>query len=294
MTTSAEGPDHPASGNDPRQHSDTPGAPVSPSARRYPPAPVSPPLPPVPTTRAELAALIDHTMLRPDATSDDILKACSDAAKLGVAAVCVAPTHVYLAAASARLDGRMPPAGSPGAGESGDGSRPAYAVASVVGFPHGNHLTAVKVDETRRAIADGATEIDMVIDIANAVDENWAAMETEIHQVRLAMPADAVLKVILETTLLPDATIRSACRAALAGGAEFVKTSTGFHPGGGASIRAVRAMHSAVGGRLGIKASGGIRTAAQALAFIQAGATRLGLSGTADVLAEMPSHDNVL
>jgi deoxyribose-phosphate aldolase len=280
MTTAADGPDQPASGDQPRQ----PGSAADATGRReFPPAPVSPPLPPVPTTRSGLAAMIDHTLLRPDATSDDVLKTCAEAAKFGVAAVCVAPTHVFLAAASARneANGRIAATEQPTA-------KPAYAVASVVGFPHGNHLTAIKVEETRRAIADGATEIDMVIDIANAVDENWVAIETEIHEVRLAMPSDAVLKVILETTLLPDATIRSACRAALAGGAEFVKTSTGFHPGGGASLRAIRAMHSAVGGRLGIKASGGIKTAAQALAFIQAGATRLGLSGTADVLAEMP------
>ncbi|WP_045877517.1 deoxyribose-phosphate aldolase [Pseudofrankia sp. DC12] len=286
MTTAADGPDQPASGREPRQ----PGGEADASGRReYPPAPVSPPLPPVPATRAELAAMIDHTLLRPEATSDDVLKACADAARFGVAAVCVAPTHVFLAAASARQggNGRIAGIGSTDRDRAAD-LVPAYAVASVIGFPHGNHLTAVKVEETRRAVADGATEIDMVIDLANAMDENWVAIETEIHEVRLAMPSDAVLKVILETTILPDATIRSACRAALAGGAEFVKTSTGFHPGGGASLRAIRAMHAAVGGRLGIKASGGIRTAAQALAFIQAGATRLGLSGTADVLAEMP------
>jgi len=275
MSMAADGPDQPAHGKD-----QGPGRPPgTPSRREFPPAPVNPPLPPVPTTRAELAAIVDHTLLRPEATSDEILKLCADAARYGVGAVCVAPTHVFLAAASARRDsgGRAP------------GTEPAYAVASVVGFPHGNHLTAVKVEEARLAVADGATEIDMVIDLANAMEENWVAMEMEINQVRGALPDTVVLKVILETAMLPDATIRSACRAALAGGAEFVKTSTGFHPAGGASLRAVRAMHSAVGGRLGIKASGGIRTASQALAFVQAGATRLGLSGTADVLAEMPT-----
>jgi deoxyribose-phosphate aldolase len=228
----------------------------------------------VPTTRAALAKIIDHTLLRPDATDEDILKLCAQAEKLGVGTVCVAPTHVFLTAASAR--------------RGGDDGRPAFAVASVVGFPHGTHLTVIKAEEARRAVADGATEIDMVIDIANAMDENWRAIETEITDIRLSVPPHITLKVILETALLPDMNIRMACRAALAGGAGFVKTSTGFHPAGGASLRAVRAMHSAVGGRLGIKASGGIRTASQALAFLQAGATRLGLSATADILDEMP------
>src|SRR5262249_41339314 len=111
--------------------------------------------------------------------------------------------------------------------------------------------------------------------------------EIEISEIRQAVPG-VVLKVILETALLPDASIVSACRAAEAAGADFVKTSTGFHPAGGASLRAVRAMATAVGGRLGIKASGGMKTAAQAIAFIDAGATRLGMSATAEVLAGVP------
>lgn len=221
--------------------------------------------------RSELARMIDHTLLRPDATGEEIVALCSDAAKLGVGAVCVAPTHVYLAAASAR--------------QNGSDAEPSFAIASVIGFPHGTHLTVIKAEEARRAVADGATEIDMVIDIANAMDENWRTIETEVTEVRLSVPPHVVLKVILETALLPDESIAAACRAAEAGGAEYVKTSTGFHPAGGASIRAVRAMAAAVGGRLGIKASGGIRTAEQALAYIDAGATRLGLSATKDVLA---------
>ncbi|CAO5148309.1 deoxyribose-phosphate aldolase [Frankia sp. AiPs1] len=225
--------------------------------------------------RAEVARLVDHTLLAPAATGEEVLALCAEAAKLGVGAVCVAPTHVYLAAASARRDGQP--------------EQPAFAVASVVGFPHGNHLTVIKAEEARRAVADGATEIDMVIDIANAMDENWRAIETEISEVRLSVPPHVVLKVILETALLPDANIVAACRAAEAGGAEYVKTSTGFHPAGGASVRAVRSMAGAVGGRLGIKASGGIRTAEQATAMLEAGATRLGLSASADVLAGFPA-----
>ncbi|MCK9896871.1 deoxyribose-phosphate aldolase [Frankia sp. AgB32] len=223
--------------------------------------------------RADVARIIDHTLLAPAATGEEVLSLCTEAARLGVGAVCVAPTHVYLAAASARRERQ---------------DEPAFAVASVIGFPHGNHLTVIKAEEARRAYADGASEIDMVIDIANAMDENWRAIETEIAEVRLSLPPHVILKVILETALLPDANIIAACRAAEAGGAEFVKTSTGFHAAGGASVRAVRAMAEAVGGRLGIKASGGIRTAEQATAMIEAGATRLGLSASAQVLAGFP------
>ncbi|WP_066069255.1 deoxyribose-phosphate aldolase [Frankia sp. EI5c] len=225
--------------------------------------------------RGELAKIIDHTLLRPESTGEEIVALCADAAKLGVGTVCVAPTHVYLAAASARQAGRD--------------VEPSFTVASVIGFPHGTHLTVIKAEEARRAVADGATEIDMVIDIANAMDENWRAIETEITEVRLSVPPHVILKVILETALLPDESITAACRAAESGGAEFVKTSTGFHPAGGASLRAVRAMHAAVGGRLGVKAAGGIRTAQQALAFIEAGATRLGLSATRDILDGIPA-----
>ncbi|WP_250280176.1 deoxyribose-phosphate aldolase, partial [Frankia sp. Cppng1_Ct_nod] len=216
-----------------------------------------------PPRRAELARMIDHTLLRPEATGEEILALCTEATELGVAAVCVAPTHVYLAAAATRRGGL-------------DGTRdqsddPAFAVASVIGFPHGTHLTVVKAEEARRAVADGADEIDLVIDPACAMEENWRSIETEIASIRLSVPSHVILKVIIESALLPDASITAACRAAEAAGAEFVKTSTGFHPAGGASLRAVRAMAAAVGGRLGIKASGGIRTAEQALAFIEAG-----------------------
>lgn len=257
MTTAPAGPDRPAGESDDGRS----GGPVAGT--------------PAPLRRAEVARMIDHTLLKPAATGEEVLALCSEAAKLGVGAVCVAPTHVFLAAASTRRD----------VGE----VAPAFAVASVIGFPHGNHLTVIKAEEARRAVADGATEIDMVIDIANAMDENWRAIETEITEVRLSVPPDVILKVILETALLPDDNIIAACRAAEAGGAEYVKTSTGFHPAGGASLRAVRAMAEAVGGRLGIKASGGIRTAEQALAMIDAGATRLGLSASADVLAGIPA-----
>lgn len=228
-----------------------------------------------PLRRSELAKIIDHTLLKPESTGDEILVLCADAARLGVSTVCVAPTHVFLAAASARREGST--------------DEPSFKVASTVGFPHGNHLTPIKAEEARRAVADGADEIDMVIDIANAMDDNWRAIEAEVAEVRLSIPRHVVLKVIIESALLPDESIDAACRAVEAGGAEYVKTSTGFHPAGGASLRAVRAMSTSVGGRLGIKASGGIRTAEMALQFVDAGATRLGLSATKEILAELPA-----
>ncbi|CUU54451.1 deoxyribose-phosphate aldolase [Parafrankia irregularis] len=251
-----------------------PGMPTDPTVPDRPASGDDTATPPAALRRADLAKIIDHTLLRPETTGEEIVNLCTDAAKLGVGTVCVAPTHVYLAAASAR--------------QAGKDDEPSFAVASVVGFPHGTGLTVIKAEEARRAVADGATEIDMVIDIANAMDENWRAIETEITEVRLSVPPHVILKVILETALLPDECIAAACRAAESGGAEYVKTSTGFHPAGGASLRAVRAMVAAVGGRLGVKASGGIRTAPQALAFLDAGATRLGLSATKDILADIP------
>ncbi|WP_241251257.1 deoxyribose-phosphate aldolase [Candidatus Protofrankia californiensis] len=238
------------------------------------------PGPPAPPRRSELARMIDHTLLRPEATGEEILALCTEATELGVGTVCVAPTHVYLAAAAARRERPKDTQDQP--------DDPAFAVASVIGFPHGTHLTVVKAQEARRAVADGADEIDLVIDLACAMEENWRSIEAEIAEVRLAVPPHVILKVIIESALLPDAGIAAACRAAEAGGAEFVKTSTGFHPAGGASLRAVRAMAATIGGRLGIKASGGIRTAEQALAFVSAGATRLGMSATRDVLAAVP------
>jgi deoxyribose-phosphate aldolase len=216
-------------------------------------------------TRAQVAALVDHTLLKPEATEADIVGLLAEAAELGVYAVCVSPTMVSAAASLA--NGPL--------------------IASVVGFPSGKHLSAVKADEARFAMAAGAAEIDMVIDVGTAIagvlDEVWA----DIAAVRDAVP-QAVLKVIVESAALlelrGEPLLVDICRVAEDAGAQFVKTSTGFHPSGGASTRAVELMADTVGGRLGVKASGGIRTAADALAMLDAGATRLGLSGTRAVL----------
>ncbi len=232
------------------------------------------PNPPGTPSRASVAARIDHTLLKPEATAAAVVALCREAADLGVVAVCVSPSRVALASgALQRLD--LP-------------SKPAIAVASVVGFPSGAHLAAAKAFEAERAVAEGATEIDMVIDLGAAADGEWAAVEREIADVRRAVPTPLVLKVIIESALLDRGGIVSACRVAEAAGADFVKTSSGFHPGGGAALDAVRIMAETVGGRLGVKASGGIRTAEAAIDFLAAGATRLGLSASRAVLAGLP------
>ncbi|WP_156659445.1 MULTISPECIES: deoxyribose-phosphate aldolase [unclassified Mycobacterium] len=216
-------------------------------------------------TRSQLAAMVDHTLLKPEATEADVAALVAEAAELGVLAVCVSPSMVP---AAVRADGGV-------------------AVASVAGFPSGKHISAVKAHEAEQAVASGATEVDMVIDIGAALAGDIEAVRADIAAVRAAVPG-AVLKVIVESAVLlsgPDERLLvEVCRAAEDAGADFVKTSTGFHPAGGASVRAVALMSQTVGGRLGVKASGGIRDATAALAMLDAGATRLGLSGTRAVL----------
>ncbi len=217
-------------------------------------------------TRAQVAALVDHTLLKPEATAADVVALVAEAAELGVYAVCVSPSMVPVAVQAA-----------------GGGMR----VAAVAGFPSGKHVSAVKAHEAALAVESGATEIDMVIDVGAALAGDLAAVRSDIEAVRAAA-AGTVLKVIVESAVLlahaDEPTLAAVCRAAEDAGADFVKTSTGFHPAGGASVPAVTVMDRAVGGRLGVKASGGIRTAADALAMLGAGATRLGLSGTRAVL----------
>lgn len=209
---------------------------------------------------AELAKFVDHTLLKPEATAQDVAALVDEGVRLGVYSVCVSPSFLPLDARGLK-------------------------VATVCGFPSGKHRSDVKAAEAARCVADGADEVDMVIDVGAAKAREFAAVQADIAAVRAAAPAPTVLKVIIESAALTDHEIVEVCRAAEAAGADFVKTSTGFHPTGGATVHAVEIMAATVGGRLGIKASGGIRNTADALAMIQAGATRLGLSGTAAVLA---------
>ncbi|MDX5317870.1 MAG: deoxyribose-phosphate aldolase [Actinomycetes bacterium] len=210
--------------------------------------------------RSEIAALIDHTLLKPESTADDVAALVAEGRRLGVKAVCVSPNMLPLA-------------------ETGD-----LVVATVCGFPSGAHKSDVKAAEAARAAVDGAQEVDMVINLAQATTGDYDAVEADIRAVRDALPAEVLLKVIIESAALTDEQIVSVCERAEAAGAEYVKTSTGFHPAGDASTHAVELMARTVGGRLGVKASGGIRTPEAALAMVQAGATRLGLSSSAAIL----------
>jgi deoxyribose-phosphate aldolase len=213
---------------------------------------------------AELASLIDHTLLAPEAARADIAAAVAVAVANGCASVCVQPSMVEYACEVA-------------------GSR--VPVCSVVGFPHGANLSETKATEAALAVAAGAAEVDMVADLGAIAEADDHAVAADVARVRAAVP-HAVLKVILESALWSEPQLRQAVEAALGGGADYVKTSTGFHPAGGASREAVRLMSDVCAGRAGVKASGGIRGLGDALGMLDAGATRLGLSGTEAILAE--------
>ena len=215
------------------------------------------------TTRAEIAAIIDHTLLAPEATGAQVADLIAQADRLGVCAVCVSPS---------RLPVRVPEG---------------LALATVCGFPSGAHTGAVKAAEAADAVARGADEIDMVVNLGLVKEGDADGVEADIRAVRRACEG-ALLKVIIESAALTDAEIVACCRAAEAAGADFVKTSTGFHPAGGATVGAVGLMRATVGDRLGVKASGGIRTAADALDMVAAGASRLGVSASLAILEGLP------
>lgn len=216
------------------------------------------------TTRTELAAMIDHTLLKPEATDADVRAIVAEAAELGTYSVCVSPSALPI--------------------EVPEGLH----VACVCGFPSGAHKPEVKAAEAARAVTDGAEEVDMVINLGLAKQGDWTGVEEDIRAVREACPG-ALLKVIIESAVLTDDEIVAACRAAETAGADYVKTSTGFHPAGGASVHAVELMRRTVGDRLGVKASGGIRTAEAAEAMVAAGASRLGLSASRAILESLPA-----
>ena len=211
-----------------------------------------------------IAALIDHTLLRPDAARDDIARVCAEALKHGFASVCINPFWVPFVAAQL--------AGSP------------VKVCTVVGFPLGATLTAAKVAETDAALRAGAQEIDMVLNIGALRSGDNETVASDIRAVvEVAHRAGAIVKVILETALLDDNQKTTACRLAKEAGADFVKTSTGFGPAG-ATEHDVALMRAAVGPAIGVKASGGIRTIEDLRKMVAAGANRIGASASVKIV----------
>lgn len=210
--------------------------------------------------KAQLAAMVDHTLLKPETTRAQVEALVIEAVELGTYSVCVSPSQVPL---------KVPES---------------LKLCVVCGFPSGAHATTTKAVEAREAVAAGADEVDMVVNLSWVKDGRWDRVSSDIAAVKKEVPAPKLLKVIIESAALTDEEIVKCCQAAQAAGADFVKTSTGFHPAGGASPHTVALMRQTVSDTMGVKASGGIHTGAEALAMVEAGASRLGLSGTRKVL----------
>ncbi|MCB2197773.1 deoxyribose-phosphate aldolase [bacterium] len=217
-----------------------------------------------PNSVAEVAKLIDHTILAPAATREQVIAVALEALNAGTASACVQPYWVRDVADVLK------------------GSE--VLACSVVGFPHGANRFELIAQEAERAVRDGASEIDMVQPIGLAKMGDWAAVEKAVRTVKAAI-GDNVLKVIFEICELTDQEIVAASKASIAGGADFIKTSTGFAKSG-ATISAVALMASVAGETVGVKAAGGIRTLADLQAMVEAGATRIGASSTLKILDE--------
>lgn len=227
-------------------------------------------------TPQELARYVDHTLLKPESTRADVAALVAEADELGVYSVCISPSQ---------LPFKIPIPHT-------------LKVATVCGFPSGAVRSKIKAAEAAQAVANGADEVDMVINLGAAKSGEWGRVAAGIERVRMALDSATpeghpvvILKVIIESAALTDSEIISACLASRESGADFVKTSTGFHSTGGASIHAVELMAKTVGGDLGVKASGGIRTWDDAIHMLDAGATRLGLSATRAILAGATADD---
>lgn len=211
----------------------------------------------------KLAAYIDHTLLKPDSTEEEINQIVNEAAEYKFASVCVNP-H-WVASCYEKL------------------KETEVKVCTVIGFPLGATSTETKVFETKKAIKDGATEVDMVINIGELKSNNDAFVEKDIKAVVLAASGSAITKVIIETSLLTKDEIVRACELAKKANADFVKTSTGFS-GGGATVDDIKLMRETVGPNIGVKASGGVRDVKTMKAMIDAGATRIGASAGVDIV----------
>ena len=216
-------------------------------------------------TRAELARLLDHSVLKPESSAHDIREGADIVRYWRIGFYCVQPCWVKLAAAA------LPDTA---------------CTVSVVGFPHGCDRPEAKAQAASLAVADGAGEIDMVMNLGALKSGDDVRVAADVEAVVRAVQRIAV-KVILETTALTNDEKRRACRLAVDAGAAFVKTSTGFHPSGGATVADVRLLRAAVGPRIGVKASGGIRTLVDAKAMLDAGANRLGTSASVAILNDL-------
>ena len=220
-----------------------------------------------------LAGMIDHTLLNPDATKEQIIQLCAEAKKFKFACVCVNPCYVSLCAQE--LKGTQ------------------VNVCTVIGFPLGASTTAVKIFETEQALHDGAKEIDMVINVGMLKSGDETYVEKDISVVvTTARKYGAVVKVIIETSLLTDAEKVRACLIAKLTGADFVKTSTGFSKGG-ATVHDVALLRKTVGPLMGVKASGGIRSRKEAIAMIKAGASRIGTSAGVELVGGITFNTSV-
>lgn len=214
-------------------------------------------------TYQQLAKTIDHSLLRPDLTESDIISGCELAKKYDVASVCVKPCYVALAARL--LSGTN------------------VAVGTVIGFPHGSNTTAIKVTEAQDALANGAKELDMVLNIGQLRSGNMDYVLEDIRAVVQTAHNKAIVKVILENAYLTDDQKVQACKLCEEAGADFVKTSTGFAPSG-ATIEDLKLMRASVSEKVQVKAAGGVRTLDALLDVIDAGCTRCGATATALIL----------
>lgn len=233
---------------------------------------------------AAVAALIDHTLLKPQATQSDIESLCREALKFRFASVCVNPVYVPAAATILHLQSTTQQHSAPNATSLGT-----VNVCTVIGFPLGANHTSTKLAEAHIALSQGATELDMVIHIGALKAAQNELVSADIRAIcDAAHASSAICKVIIETCLLTEEEKVRACRLAATAGADFVKTSTGFSTAG-ATVEDIALMRTVVGPHIGVKASGGIRTLADLQKMLQAGATRIGTSSGPQILAELQS-----
>jgi deoxyribose-phosphate aldolase len=222
--------------------------------------------------KSYIASLIDHAVLKPEATYEDLKSEAAVAIKYNVASLCVKPC--YVAEAKELLSGTK------------------VLVCTVMGFPHGSNTTGTKLSEASEAIQNGAKELDMVINIAKLVSGDYEYVKKDIKAIADITHANAcILKVILETALLNEELIKTASRLSEEAGADFIKTSTGFN-GRGASLGDIETMKNSVSQKVKIKASGGIKNFEQAVAFAEVGCTRLGTSSTLEIMGENKVQGN--